>query len=405
MHSEEINIFVFVPKIPLEGTPNGVCTYAKELMGIFENSEKIKIHVVGKNGDVEAVAGANFHLLYENPPSFAARAIRKIFGRRGFDRFVAWKFVKKVKKKFKGKRIIFEMEEAFGYSLYFSYFTRVPIVVRLHGPWFLNGSALGVKQDEEYYRRIEDEGRAIYQTSLVTAPSQFVLDQVERYYNRKIKNSVVLFNPFPKIDTSDYWKPSPLNKNVLFVGRFDLHKGADVYIHAIFKTVARGANISGVFIGPVRGPMPDFHGVEKSIDDYIAWCEDIYEISSPIRFLGYKNPIEIKDFRKNSAVCIIASRVEILPYAVVESLSQGVPTIASRVGGIAELIEDGVNGLLFESENSEELMHKINKLLNDPLFSEEISKNALKMVEQYDKKHMEKTYASLYEDLLFSTVH
>lgn len=404
MHSEKIKVFVFVPKIPLEGTPNGVCTYAKELVNIFLNSEKIEIHVVAKDAEEDASADSKTHIYHPREMPFAARICRKIFGRRGYDYYMAWRFVRYVEKKFPHQKIIFEIEEAFGHYRSFTPFTKIPIIVRLHGPWFLNGAALGVEKDQNYQRRVHNEEIAIYQAPIVTAPSQFVLDEVEKYYDKEIKNSLVIFNPFPMVDSGSHWDFSSIEKYVLFVGRFDRHKGADIYIHAMFQLVAAGSDIRGIFVGPVRGPLKNFDGVERDLKDYIAWCEDYYHIASPIQFLGFKNSNEIMALRKKSMVCVISSRVEILPYSVVESLAQGVPTVAAKVGGISELINDGFNGFLFENENIDDLCTKVKILLENPDLATQMSSNALTMAKNFDGPHMAAAYGALYENLLSSAV-
>ena len=54
---------------------------------------------------------------------------------------------------------LFEMEEAFGSSSYVRRAIRIPICLRLHGPWFLNGPAMGFPEDETFRRRVDAEGR------------------------------------------------------------------------------------------------------------------------------------------------------------------------------------------------------------------------------------------------------
>ena len=57
---------------------------------------------------------------------------------------------------------------------------------------------------------------------------------------------------------------------------------------------------------------------------------------------------------------------------LVEAMSQGVPVVASRIGGIPEIIEDGVTGLLFEPGNAADLAEKMLRLWRDPELCERI---------------------------------
>ena len=84
---------------------------------------------------------------------------------------------------------IFEMEETFGWARWLRQTSPIPICVRLHGPWFLNGRALGVPEDEGFRRRVEEEGRAIRGADLITAPSRDVLEQTRAFYGLALEDA------------------------------------------------------------------------------------------------------------------------------------------------------------------------------------------------------------------------
>jgi hypothetical protein len=56
---------------------------------------------------------------------------------------------------------VFEMEETFGLARRVYPKSEIPVCVRLHGPWFLNGSAQGCPRDSVFHNRVYDEGQAI----------------------------------------------------------------------------------------------------------------------------------------------------------------------------------------------------------------------------------------------------
>jgi len=70
------------------------------------------------------------------------------------------------------------------------------------------------------------------------------------------------------------------------------------------------------------------------------------------------------------------------PYSILESMSMGIPTIASNIGGIPELVLDGKTGLLFEQNNVEDLKQKIKILYYDNSLREKFSNNAFKFAAQ-----------------------
>lgn len=98
-------------------------------------------------------------------------------------------------------------------------------------------------------------------------------------------------------------------------------------------------------------------------------------------------------------VFVIPSLMDNLPNTVLESLMCGTPVIGFPVGGIPDMVQDGVNGFITEEVSVDSLVKTINKFLNNPSrFNEiEIRENALK---KYDKKVQSKEYIDLFTSVL-----
>ena len=87
---------------------------------------------------------------------------------------------------------------------------------------------------------------------------------------------------------------------------------------------------------------------------------DRLPVSDRIEYVGRKDWPEIKEIVGNARFMVIPSEwYENNPLSVIESLCLGTPVLGSRIGGIPELIEEGINGLCFESGNKEDLASKI----------------------------------------------
>ena len=85
------------------------------------------------------------------------------------------------------------------------------------------------------------------------------------------------------------------------------------------------------------------------------------------------------------------------PLVILEALAAHVPVVASRIGGIPELIKEGVNGLLFEPNNSEDLRRKLGLFFEDPMLLPRLKQGAqaLRGIEE-NAQDME----NIYEELL-----
>jgi glycosyltransferase involved in cell wall biosynthesis len=120
---------------------------------------------------------------------------------------------------------------------------------------------------------------------------------------------------------------------------------------------------------------------------------------SNFKFLGRRN--DIPDVLASCDIAVLPSRAEGLPNAVLEYMAAGLPTIASRVGGNAELVEDGVTGLLVPAENSEALATALLRLMRDPEGARRMALNGQKMaIENYSFERLIREVDSLYTELL-----
>jgi glycosyltransferase involved in cell wall biosynthesis len=95
---------------------------------------------------------------------------------------------------------------------------------------------------------------------------------------------------------------------------------------------------------------------------------------------------------------ICSTKVETFSLAALELLASGIPMVMSNIGGASEIVEDGVNGLLFPSGDSEEFVRHL-KTLADPATRRTFQAQARKSVERYSIDKMMQAYVALIEDL------
>jgi len=92
---------------------------------------------------------------------------------------------------------------------------------------------------------------------------------------------------------------------------------------------------------------------------------------------------------------------ENFPYTIIESFACGVPVVSSRIGGLEELIEDGVTGFFFEPGNVDDLSRKIAKLVENKELLSKMRHNARKLAEErYSEEVGYKNLMDVYKDTL-----
>jgi len=116
-------------------------------------------------------------------------------------------------------------------------------------------------------------------------------------------------------------------------------------------------------------------------------------------FLGRRN--DVPQILACCDIAVLPSRAEGLPNAVLEYLAAGLPTIASKVGGNSEIIEDGVTGLLVPPENSQLLGSALLRLLRDPILASDLARKGQKYVrENFSFDRLVREVDHLYSELL-----
>ncbi len=215
----------------------------------------------------------------------------------------------------------------------------------------------------------------------IIAPSNFLRKKLIEFSLKPeqithIPNFVNIQDYIPCFDYSDYF---------VYVGRLAALKGINTLVSAMKQI--KGYKLYVVGTGEL----------EAQLKDYV-----VVEGINNIKFLGYKQGNELKNILKNSMFSIITSQCyENCPNSVLESLALGKPVIGANIGGIPELINDGVDGLLFEPRNVDDLAAKIQYLLDNKHLLPEMGRQGRKKIEQkYNAQTHYERLMQLYESVL-----
>lgn len=150
----------------------------------------------------------------------------------------------------------------------------------------------------------------------------------------------------------------------LFVGRLSVEKG----IARMLEAAGKQPEISFKIIGD--GPM------RKEVEEFIG-------SHSNVEYLGFRDKSFIVNQLKHAKALVFPSQwYEGFPMTILEAFSCGTPVIASDLGGPAEIITHGVNGLLVDYRSADELLHAINKIQHDSDLHQKLCINARKSYEE-----------------------
>lgn len=138
------------------------------------------------------------------------------------------------------------------------------------------------------------------------------------------------------------------------IGRSDPVKGHHVLIDAV-RRLPRDARIRVLLIGPAI--ESDYgRALRASMGD-----DPRFEVRPPV-----PQSALLRAMREFDVLAVPSLWMETGPQVVIDAFSVGVPVIGSRLGGIAELVRDGVDGLLFKADDAGEMAGVLARLLDDP---------------------------------------
>lgn len=156
---------------------------------------------------------------------------------------------------------------------------------------------------------------------------------------------------------------SPCSRqDVLFLGRLDARKSPDVLLRASRGVLDRFPKTKIVF------------GGDGEIEKNKALAEEL-GIAERCEFCGWVIGDKRAALFERAAVYCLPSKNEGLPMSVLEAMAHGIPTVATAVGGVPQVIEDGVSGLLIDVDDEVALSESLASLLAKPELREELGRN------------------------------
>jgi len=176
---------------------------------------------------------------------------------------------------------------------------------------------------------------------------------------------------------------------LLSVGRLSLEKGHADLLRAIAHIrAAEGAGFHSHLL--VVGDGPERRRLH-------ALCSEL-RLDDVVRFTGYQS--DVLPYYGISDVFVLPSHSEGNPNVLLEAMAAGVPTVATAVGGVPEILTHEVNALLVPKHNIVQLANAIQRLLNDPLLRDQIVSKGKEVVAQHHPQSYFRSVMGIFEQVI-----
>lgn len=248
---------------------------------------------------------------------------------------------------------------------------------------------------------------------VTTVHSDYKLDYLGRFFSRLIYgtiNSIALRAMNYHIGVSDAMVDQLIERGFDPDRLFAIYNGLDFTPHTVvmerdefFRSVGLNADKNSVVVGIAArlNPVKDISTLIKAFSKAHAQCpelrlliagdgEQMQELKQLTSELGLSNVVcfagwlsDVDSFYNAIDINTLTSLSETFPYSLTEGARAGLPTIASRVGGVPYLIDHGVNGLLFEAGDVDTLSAHLVAIASDADLRERLGRRL------YDKAKAE----------------
>lgn len=255
--------------------------------------------------------------------------------------------------------------------------TRTPLVVSSHGETFMDDH--GVFERSRLVRR--GLARALRDAVVVTGCSRAVLDDLAARFGLRggevVPNGVALDDA---ADPADVPHGGPV---VLALGRAERTKGFDLLLRAFARADTPPG--STLVIGG--------EGTELSSLRALA---DALGLGRRVRFPGRLARPEVAGWLRAADVFVVPSRIEAFGIVVLEAWRSGTALVATTHGGPAEIVTDGVDGLLVDPLDVDVLADALSRLLHDRELAGRLGEAGRRSVERYTWARTTSAYEEIY---------
>lgn len=284
-------------------------------------------------------------------------------------------------------------------ALFYAKIKKVPVVVTYHGDVIGPSSGFLFKLLVYFHNKLID--RLLFNANIIISPSKHYIGEskfLKKYKDKciAIPNGIDIekFNiPYTKIESRNKLKFSLSEKIILFVGTLHKFKGPQVLIKAMDKILKSIPNTKLVFVGKEhpKGYIGELEMLSKKLG-----------IEKHVNFVGFVRDVFRKTlFYKAADVFVLPSTgPEIFGIVNLEAMACSVPIVASKIGGIPDVVKDGENGLLVSPGDSAALADAIIYLLENESVREKMGKNGRKKAEDYSWEEIAKDTEKIYLSLM-----
>jgi D-inositol-3-phosphate glycosyltransferase len=286
---------------------------------------------------------------------------------------------------------------------------KIPVINMFHTLALMKNRIARNESEIEGEYRIEGEKAVIRSANRLVAATIAEKAQLEFLYQAEAARIVVIppgvdlsrFNPIPKDEAKVVIGIPPEDRMILFVGRIEPLKGLETLLHALARLrkmdIENCCPVYLVVIGGDPDASPETMNAEMA---RLFSIRDELNLQEMVIFLGKQNQDTLPYYYSAAEVVVVPSFYESFGMVALEAMACGTPVVASQVGGLAFLVQDGITGYVVPDGDDEALFDRLFQLAQDPELRSRLGKNAAAAAHSYSWDIITTQMIRLYDETL-----
>lgn len=290
----------------------------------------------------------------------------------------------------------------------------VPIIQMFHTLVMMKNRIARTPEEMEGDYRLEGEKRILEIADRIVAATLAEQAQLEFLYRADAEKLVVIppgvdtsrFYPIPKDEAKAAIELPPDEQMILFVGRIEPLKGVDTLLRAL-EYIQRSKNLACCphYLAIIGGdPEVSEDNLNQEMARVKALSADL-GLSDIVMFLGKRSQESLPYYYSAADVVVVPSHYESFGMVALEAMACGTPVVASQVGGLAFLVQDGVTGFVVPNGEPELLGQHLIEILLDQALRTRLGAKGAEIARSYSWDIIARRIIGVYTELLSASPH
>ena len=281
----------------------------------------------------------------------------------------------------------------------------VPIIQMFHTLGEMKNRVARNPEEKEGDYRLDGERRVIKRADRIIVSTLAEQAQLEWFYQADMSKISIIppgvdtghFYPIDVDEARQYIGLKPDDRMILFVGRIEPLKGLDTLIRAVACLRLKDLH-EPVRLAVIGGdPEAEPDDMTEEMARIQKLCDEL-AMGKMVAFLGKRGQDTLPYYYSAAEVVVMPSHYESFGMVALEAMACGTPVIASQVGGLAFLVQDGVTGFTIPAEDDNALCEKLTSLLGDESLRLQMGHAAADYAKKYDWRKIASQIVGIYED-------